>query len=374
MVNNTKRLVILCFYEENGYVDLYVYYLVKELLSISKKMVIVVNGKIEDSAERYFTSMNCDILIRENKGYDAAAYKDVIGRLGKEKLKMFDEVVLCNDTFFGPFIPIKEIFEIMSINKCDFWGISYQDTNLVQFIESYFLVFRREIIKSDDLWLYFQYQKEIVKYQDALIYFELGVFLYLKNKGYIYDSLITKKIYYSNILYPYESVKFEKLPILKKRAFIRNADGNLIRAINYIRYTYKYDVGLIELWMKRKKVVLNRSKRLIEETLPERAKDIPCVNLSNIYSFCKKWKRICIYGDGYYGRILFEHYQIRPECIIITEKKIFEQAQYCGIPVRIASEIDMNDTNLGIIVALNKQHTEEIKKKIGKGKNILYIW
>lgn len=373
-MSNINRLAILCFYEEDGYVDSYVYHLVNELLSIANKMFIVANGKIEEKAKVYFEQHSCEVVVRENKGYDATAYKYVIEMIGRDAIKDFSQIILCNDTFFGPFIPMKSIFAQMNMEECDFWGISYKDTKLVQFIGSYLLVFGEKIIQSDDLWNYFKDMNEIVTYQDARIHFELGVFLYLKRRGYTSASLIKKKKYFSNVIYPYENLIYEQLPILKKRAFKIRDSWKIIEAIKYIRDNYNYDINLIEDWMKRKKIELEEIDFPYENNMSVKMNDLPIVSINDIYNFISKWKKICIYGNGYYGHILIDLYQIKPQYIIVSDGWISQQNYYIGIPIREISQIDIKDRGMGIIVALSKANTESVKIDLGDGCNILYLW
>lgn len=373
-MNRINRLTILCFYEEVGYVDLYVYHLVKELLSVSTQVAIVVNGEMEEKAKVYFEQCNCIVLIRANEGYDATAYKYVFEVIGRDKIKEFDQIVLCNDTFFGPFIPMKDIFDEMETREWDFWGLSYQDRNLFQFIASYFLVFGEKTIQSDDLWSYFESMQEIAEYQDALIRFELGIFLYFKERGYINDCLVCKKKYFSNVNYPYENLKYEQLPILKKRAFTIKDNWKLMKAIKFIQDNYNYDINLILTWMERKKIVLDENKDPLKSSLPTKINDCPRVTINDIYNFISKWKNICIYGNGYFGHILIDLYQIKPQFIIVSEGQTLQQNQYRGIPIKSILQINIKNNETGIIVALNRANTEEVKICLGNSDNVLYLW
>ena len=51
-MSRAEKLAILCFYEKDGFVDTYVYHLVEELISVSDKVIIAVNGKIEEKIGR----------------------------------------------------------------------------------------------------------------------------------------------------------------------------------------------------------------------------------------------------------------------------------------------------------------------------------
>lgn len=63
-----------------------------------------LSGKFHDYSDH--------IVIRENIDYDAGAYKEIISGLAQnDELKNWDEIVLFNDTFYGPFFDWQIIFE-----------------------------------------------------------------------------------------------------------------------------------------------------------------------------------------------------------------------------------------------------------------------
>lgn len=373
-MSRAERLAILCFYEKDGFVDTYAYHLVEELISVSDKVIIAVNGKIEEKAKVYFEKRHCTVWVRENEGYDAGAYQDVFRRLGRNEINRYTQIVLCNDTFFGPFIPMKSMFEQMEAKKSDFWGISYQDTNLVRFIGSYFLVFGERVIQSGDLWNYFENMREVAAYQDALIYFEFGIFLYLTGKGYVHSSVISKKKYFSNLICPYENLKYEKLPVLKKRAFTGKDKANMRRAVKFVQDNFNYDVNLIHSWMQRNNIVPEADDVPDETGAAVKTNEIPQLSINDIYQFMDRWKEVYIYGNGYYGHILIELYRIKPQYIIVSDGQASRQSQYRGIPVIAVSEIDFKKKEAGIIVALNKSNTHAVEEVLGRGENILYMW
>ena len=107
-----KRICIFSFYEKSGYVDDYVRVLLKELSLVTTRLIIVVNGSVSDCGRKIFLEFSNEIYIRDNTGYDAAAYKYILMNVLKEtEMKLYEEVIFCNDTFFGPLCSWKEIFK-----------------------------------------------------------------------------------------------------------------------------------------------------------------------------------------------------------------------------------------------------------------------
>jgi rhamnosyltransferase len=87
----------------------------------------------------------CDsIITRENQGYDFISWQ--VG-LNNESLGGFDEILLCNDSVYGPLFPLEEAFDFMSTKDYDFWGMT-ESRQISYHLQSYFLVLRKPIILS----------------------------------------------------------------------------------------------------------------------------------------------------------------------------------------------------------------------------------
>lgn len=121
------RRGIFVFYDANGIVDEYVEVLLKSMEEILTNLLIVINGEIKLDSLLKLGKYADRIFFRENKGYDGGAYKDVFLNFAKDdKWESWDEVILFNDTFYGPLFSWSEIFDKMSKVDVDFWGLSRQ--------------------------------------------------------------------------------------------------------------------------------------------------------------------------------------------------------------------------------------------------------
>ena len=70
-----KRICIFSFFDNDGIVDEYIEYYLNEISQIVKRIVIVVNGNIKNDYYKKLLKYTDEIIVRENKGYDAGAYK-----------------------------------------------------------------------------------------------------------------------------------------------------------------------------------------------------------------------------------------------------------------------------------------------------------
>ncbi|MCR4834702.1 MAG: hypothetical protein K5900_14165, partial [Butyrivibrio sp.] len=76
-----SRIAIFVFYDFQGLVDDYVVFLLKEVLSSCDKLIICINGYIDENQKSKLSRVINYVIERDNKVDDAGAYKDVIRQL-----------------------------------------------------------------------------------------------------------------------------------------------------------------------------------------------------------------------------------------------------------------------------------------------------
>jgi lipopolysaccharide biosynthesis protein len=266
-----SRLGIFVFYDKEGIVDDYVLHLLDGMMENLNHLVIVCNGKVEETGLAKLEKYTRDVFIRDNTGYDSTAWKATLTSLyGWDKVYSFDELVLFNDTFYGPIYPFKDMFDEMSVrDSSDFWGITLQN-NLLIFdnivtpvhLQSYFLVFREKILKSKDFFLFFENLGQINNYNDAVRKFEIILTQHFAELGYKFDSYIdinpfasnkTENNYNYSVYEAFNLIYKYKCPIVKRKNFITlnggllNLNGGVdaAKTLNYIEKHTKYNADLI---------------------------------------------------------------------------------------------------------------------------------
>lgn len=372
-----SRIAIISFYDEEGIVDDSTIYYIKSLRGCVSRLVLVVNGIICDKGKEKLEQVVDEILIRENAGFDAGAYKAVICNSGFiENVWQYDEMILANDTCFGPFIPFEQIFEKMECKGVDFWGIDYVENRVADYLQSYFLVFKsKTFIKLQE---YFQkyideHEKDI---NNIYAQFEVGLFYYLKCQkfkfGYYCKSNL--EVYKS----PNYGLSVGKLPIMKKKSFEKQKyiPDNCIGALKYIFYNYDYDIKLIVDTVQRKyKIAYNLEKEFSNELIEKKyALWIADVDYNTIKDFCLSNKKIYIYGAGILARKLFWIYRFYMDkfCgFIVSDDRLRETYLY-NYPIYNVSEID--ELNTPILIGLNKENTREVREILRSYTNCLFLF
>lgn len=377
-----RRLCVFCFFDEDGIVDSYIDYLLHDLSQNVQQLIVVVNGEINDDGIKIFRRYTEKIVIRENKGFDAGAYKKIlVDILGENEMKKWDEIVLCNDTFYGPFTPFREIFDKMQQQEIDFWGLNHIDNDFLSHIQSYFLVFKRNILLSGDLINYFKknIDMETDELTDIYTYFELGLYSYLKEKGYrygVYSHLENYDIYRS----PGVCIEIYGFPVFKKRCFSPTyfKKISMLNLLYYIQNEKQYDINLILSNMYRLYNIkittsdilnsINVTNEYVEEKVPA------CVEKSKVLEFIKKYQKIYIYGTGCIAKHVwfFFHKDISVFAgfIISDEQEISKPILY-GYPVRHYKEIKEGSS---IILGVSRKNSQVIIPHLKKQDKVLFLW
>lgn len=145
-----KRIVFFIHYDPHNLVDPYVEYYLAALKKQTNEMVIISNSQIDQENRDKLLCYTPHVLVRENREFDFGAWREGLNQYGWNNLKAFDELLLVNDSCYGPvsgsFAPM---FTTMDQQSCDFWGITSYNGSNRRYIQSYFLAFRKIVVCSD---------------------------------------------------------------------------------------------------------------------------------------------------------------------------------------------------------------------------------
>ncbi|WEV72337.1 rhamnan synthesis F family protein [Bifidobacterium sp. ESL0790] len=270
--SSVNRLGIFFFYDKEGVVDDYVSTLLEGFKPFFSEMTIVVNGKLTSEGRAkllHFTDED-KLIVRENKGFDAWAYKTALDSYGWEKLARFDEICLFNATIMGPVYPFSEMFEAMDQRDLDFWGITkfHRVPNdpfdrspygyLPEHIQSHFHAYRQSLVKSEEFQKYWDNLPEIKNYYDSVGLHESLFTKRFADKGFKWDVYVNtdslEGFTYGPITFAAKQLVEEKrCPIFKRRSFFhpygdsitQSAGNNALDLFEYLRDHTDYDTDLI---------------------------------------------------------------------------------------------------------------------------------
>ena len=252
------------------HVEDYVLYCLKGLQNVVDEILFVMNGEVDLESIQKIQKIGIDVLVRDNKDYDFGAWKAGIEYLGYDNLKLYEELLLTNGSFYGPIYPFSEMWTEMNKRECDFWGINrHPDINLYaipndrntrydEHIQSYWLVFRKKILISEDFKNFWNNLKNLDSFPKAMGYGEFKLTKYFEKLGYKSDTYMNFDKYSHLIernptFLTDKQVIEDRCPIIKRKYFCGLKDlilkycndtgpKNLLEFLNKEKI---YDINLI---------------------------------------------------------------------------------------------------------------------------------
>ncbi|MFJ6653175.1 rhamnan synthesis F family protein [Microbacterium sp. NPDC091313] len=223
-----RRLVIYVVYDRRGEVDDYVLHALSGLREHADRILVVVNGKLTDEGRSRLVAVSDEILVRENVGFDIWAHKEALDHVG-DTLGEFDEVVLTNDTWFGPVRPYGPVFERMGGRGLHFWGMTDHERQvpnpftgkgvLPYHLQSFWIAVRREMFLSAQWRSYWDSLPEMSSYFDAVLKHEIVFTEHFTTRGFIADVAFGYTDYdtVNPSLFNADALVLDGCPTLKRR-------------------------------------------------------------------------------------------------------------------------------------------------------------
>lgn len=286
----TKRLGIFCTYDSEGIIDDYIIYLLQDIKKVLNHLAIICNGKLTPEGRHRLEKITDDIFVRENTGFDMEAWRQGILR-NKDKLKDYDEIVIFNDSFYGPFYSFVEVFKEMDKREpnADFWGITLHGKMpdglnmcpygyIPEHIQSYFLVIRAHMLHSPEFTYYWENAKVAQSFNEAILQHEVCFTKDFADKGFTYavycDTRELEKDIDTHIdhslISAYRLLRDYHCPTLKKKVFLvgrshylqENYSDEPRLCINFVRDNFDYDLNMIWQNLLRKQNIAQTKENL----------------------------------------------------------------------------------------------------------------
>ncbi|MCC8043178.1 MAG: rhamnan synthesis F family protein [Oscillospiraceae bacterium] len=267
-----KRLAIFLFYDKDGIADRYVEYLLSSIRPCMERLIVIVNGEANEEAVKMFESIADTVVIRENNGFDVAAWRHgIVDICEKAELEKYDSLTLLNDSFFGPFYPFEEIYSEMENRNKDYWGLSahgeIEGAGLCPYgyrpayIQTYFMVFEKSLLVSDDFFFFWDKLPNYDVFIELAEKFVAVLTKHFSDLGYSWDVLCNtsdldgarSENYDQHTYNIYELIAHRHYPIIKRHSFyapkdnyLQHSNGcDLPRSLEFIEKNYDYDLTMI---------------------------------------------------------------------------------------------------------------------------------
>ena len=227
-----KRALVYVIFESENRLQEYKLRFLQALSPLMDDVIVVVNGQlhVEDinTLEPYG-----QVLTRDNKGYDTAAFREGIFALGKDKLKDYDQLFLVNDTNIGPMRDLSQVCQEMTDKHLDFWGISFGEEQedvtkenpygyIPKHLQSYFLVIEKLMLNDDAFYEYWTHLTDTDSRDKAIGRHETRFTKYFSDLGYRFDAVVQEYEDSAMYIHPLRMLKAGS-PLVKYTA-LKNYD------------------------------------------------------------------------------------------------------------------------------------------------------
>ena len=225
-----RRLVVYVVWDRRGEVEDYIPFALAGLRDHAARVLVVVNGSLSDEGRAKLEPVSDEILVRENVGFDIWAHKDALDHVGAG-IAEFDEVLLTNDTWFGPVRPYGPVFERMGEQAVHFWGMTdhaREEPNpftgegvLHYHLQSFWIAVRREMFLSPEWEAYWRDLPQMPGYFDAVLQHEAVFTEHFASRGFGHGVAFGSEGYPTDhpALFNPDLLLADGCPVLKRRPF-----------------------------------------------------------------------------------------------------------------------------------------------------------
>lgn len=320
-----KRLAIYVVYDKDGILDDFREYYINEVKKVTDYISVIVCGTLTADSRNKLEQLADDVYVRENKGLLAYGWLDGIAHIGWDKIYEYDELLLLNDSFFGPIYPLKDMFDAMEKSDADFYGAmrNFEEKSFKEIAGRplkhghfrgsicYFYVIKRRLLHSAEFKRYWSQHPVVDDGWDTVFFAEIDFYDFLLDAGFKIDSYQSDKLeryQFDNLSHSMRKlIEDEKIPFVRARSLgtdvrnqsMSNSYGKDPRkTLDYIQNCTDYDTDMIWKYLTRTKNLTHLWQQMqLEYVVSDEKDDKP-------FEYAKKIAAILhIYYDDQVERI-----------------------------------------------------------------------
>ena len=253
------RFAVFASFNQNAEIPEYVVYYLSELRKVVDGIVFIADNPLKAGEAKKIAPFAFHIHAHRHGQYDFGSYKEGIQYLEEHHfLDDSRELLICNDSCYGPFYPFSKLFSAMEKSDADFWGITqWRGSPHPDHVQSYFMVFRRKVLHSSAFQGFWHDLPQFEKRKRVVDGGEIALSQSLEAAGFHFDSLLSSGVFQSRCTNPsvyLADEAIERGDLFLKRSVL-NRDyletcqvqlGNIAKhAMRVIKEKTDYDCSLI---------------------------------------------------------------------------------------------------------------------------------
>ena len=243
-----RRTAIFASFSDDGRIKETVLFYLRGLKEVVDNIVFIANCPVFPGEVDKLDGLVRLAVFRHHGCYDFGSYKigwNEAKALGLLDPDACDELVVCNDSCYGPVYPFQGVFDEMARRerkngmKTDFWGMSIVLQYGRRMIPSYFYVFGPAVLEGSELGRWFERMEPCRNRGQVIIRCESMLTEYLIGNGYACDGLVPQSFQTKNqgspIKFPLATLRDYRDPLVKIKALKGDCLEDLEEVGSFIR-------------------------------------------------------------------------------------------------------------------------------------------
>lgn len=199
---NKKRIAIFAHFDKDNIIDDYIIYYLNALKKVAQKIIFISDCDLSLQETSKLQGIADGIITKPHGEYDFGSYKR--GFLFAQEnnwLTGTDMLIFANDSCYGPFFPLENVFKKMEHETCAFWGITQNKFGFIKkcgfykncekpHIQSYFFVLKKDIFSSPAFLNFINSIKKEKNRHEVILNYEIGLSEVLLQNNFTMKSFI----------------------------------------------------------------------------------------------------------------------------------------------------------------------------------------
>jgi len=188
--SNRKRVAVFASYSRDGFLPPQVLPYLAGLKPLTKAIVIVCDNDLAAGEREKLAPFVAHIITGKHGEYDFGSYKRGVACARENGLlDDADDLILCNDSCYGPVGSFAPMIEAMEARRLDFWGAT--DSNQFSYhLQSYWVVLSRKVFISDAFVGFIKGVKKQENVDQVIQNYELGMTKVLTKAGFTVGAMV----------------------------------------------------------------------------------------------------------------------------------------------------------------------------------------
>ena len=233
-----RRTAVVASYFGDGTLPERLLYLIRGLREVVDNIVLVGDCPINPSEIEKLSSLVAIAKFERHGQYDFGSYRIGFSLAKDEGLldkANVDELVMINDSCYGPIYPFEESFSTMESRDCDFWGYTGYNAFGHIHISSYFFLFRRKVIESGKIEEFLSRVDGHLARGEIVVKCEFEFTKFLEDAGFTWGTFVPMKFgSRAPTKYPCTICGVYRMPLLKTKTVNGDSYEKIDKALKLV--------------------------------------------------------------------------------------------------------------------------------------------